>query len=172
MDHDSFEKYYDQYKHKIYSYLFYRCGRNRELAEDLTADVFVKALEKFHMYNPSFPFHSWLYSITHHHLIDFFRKTRTTVDLAAVENTVEGKADSTEMLDRRIAAEDVEKLLEMVSDEEREILLMRYFQELSMRDISDIVSRPEPTVRVIINRALAKMRNHFFIFFLCLLLNI
>ncbi len=156
-----FQVYYDQYKHKIFSYLYYRSGRNKGLAEDLTADVFLKALQKFSTYNPEKSFQAWIFAIAHNHLVDHFRKNRTTVNLDDVENVVESSSDPKSSLSRRVATEEVEQLLQELSDEEKEILLMRYHQELSMKDIADTVERPEPTVRVIVHRAIEKMRKRY-----------
>ncbi len=161
MQFSDFQAYYDQYKHKIFSYLYYRSGRNKAVAEDLTADVFLKALKKFDSYNPERSFQAWIFAIAHNHLIDHFRKDRTTVNLDDVENIVESSSDAKSSLSRRVATEEVEQLLQALSDEEKEILLMRYHQELAMKDIADTVGRPEPTVRVIVHRAIEKMRKQY-----------
>lgn len=165
MDFSEFQGYYELYKNKIYSYLYYRSGRNKALAEDLTAEVFLKALEKRHTFKKEGVemgnFQAWIYAIAHHHLIDYFRKTRTVVSLDELENVIEADTDPKSSLIRRVAAEEVEELLKEVSDEEKEILLMRYHQDLPLADIAEIVGRPEPTVRVIIHRALQKLRNHY-----------
>ena len=161
MKYPDFEAYYNEYKHKIFSYLYYRSGKNRMQAEDLTEEVFLKALEKFDRYNPEMSFKSWIYSIAHNHLIDHYRKERTTVDLSDLENVLESDLDPKSSIIKRVAAEEVEELLKHVSDEEKEILLMRYFQDLPLKDIADITDRPEPTVRVIIHRAFSKLRAKY-----------
>jgi len=170
MDYLEFEQYYDQYKHKIYSYLYYRSGRDKELAEDLTSEVFMKALEKFHTYRKDSSFQSWIYAIAHNHLVDHFRKNKTTVDLELVENVVVSEGDVTSILNKRVAAEQVEELLDYLSDEEKEIVLMRYHQSLSMKDISEVVDKPDTTVRVIVHRALAKLRKKYAVLYLSILI--
>ncbi|MGE3279116.1 MAG: RNA polymerase sigma factor [Candidatus Altimarinota bacterium] len=162
MNYPEFEAYYDQYKHKIYSYLYYRSGRNKELAEDLTSEVFMKALEKFESYKPDSSFQSWVYAIAHNHLVDHFRKDKgAKVDLDEVENILESDGDARSSLMKRVASEEVQELLSYLSDEEREIVLLRYQQELPMQDIADIVGMPDSTVRVVIHRALAKLRKRY-----------
>lgn len=158
-----FLPHYDQYKHKIFSYLYYRCGRNKEIAEDLTSEVFLKALEKFYTFKKDSSFQSWIYAIAHHHLIDYFRKEsgKETVDLEEVDNLLMAEDDVKSALTRRVAAEEVEMLLSHLSDEEREILLLRYHDDLPMKDIAESVGKPEPTIRVTIHRALMKLRNRF-----------
>jgi len=161
MNPSEFEVYYDQYKHKIYSYLYYRSGKNKELAEDLTSEVFMKALEKFDSYKKDSSFQSWIYAIAHNHLIDHFRKDKSTVDLEVVENILESDGDARSSLMRRVAAEEVQELLSYLTDEEREIVLLRYHSDLPMQDIADIVGKPDTTVRVVIHRALSKLRKRY-----------
>jgi RNA polymerase sigma-70 factor (ECF subfamily) len=161
MNPSEFEAYYDQYKHKIFSYLYYRSGKSRELAEDLTSEVFMKALEKFDSYKRDSSFQSWIYAIAHNHLVDHFRKDRQTVDLEHVENILESDGDAKSSLTKRVASEEVQELLTYLSDEEREIVLLRYQQELPMQDIADIVGMPDSTVRVVIHRALAKLKKRY-----------
>lgn len=156
-----FEAYYDQYKHKIYSYLYYRSGKNKGLAEDLTSEVFMKALEKFHTYQADRSFQSWIYAIAHNHLVDHFRKKKHTVDLEKVENVIESDGDVKALLVKRVASEQVGVLLQYLSPEEQEIVLLRYQQDLSMRDISDIIGKAEVTVRVVIHRALEKLKKRY-----------
>lgn len=171
MESPTFEDYYNEFKHAIYSYLYYRCGRNRELAEDLTSEIFIKALEKFHTYDPEKKFKSWIFTIAHNHLIDHFRQQRTTVDLETVENIIEGDTeDVKQILNQRIAAEQVTELLDKVSDEEKEILLMRYHQGMPIKNIADLVDREEGHVRVIIHRALAKMQKQYGVLFTSMML--
>lgn len=159
MQYQDFEKHYDKFKHKIYSYLYYRSGRNVELAEDLSSEVFLKALEKFHTFKEGSSFQSWIYAIAHNHLVDYFRKNKESVDIEVLENVLKSDRDSRSSLLRREAAEQVQELLVNLSDEERDILLLRYHQDLPMRDISEIVDRAEATVRVIVHRAMKKMKK-------------
>lgn len=161
MEPSDFAVYYDQYKDKIYSYLFYRTGKNRQLAEDLASEVFLKALEKFHTYRTDSSFQSWIYAIAHNHLVDHFRKTRTTVDLEDVENVLAGESDPKSILVKRVAAEQVTEMLEYLSDEEKEIILMRYHADMPMKDIADIVDKPDATIRVTLHRSLAKLRKRY-----------
>ncbi|MDF2379684.1 MAG: RNA polymerase sigma factor [Candidatus Gracilibacteria bacterium] len=172
-DYSEFEGYYNEYKDSIYSYLYYRSGRNNALAEDLTSEIFMKALQKFDSYQPDKSFKSWIYAIAHNHLIDHYRKNRTTVDLTAVENIIESESDDVKsMLNRRIASEQMTELLQHVSDEEREILLMRFHQGLPTKEIADIVDRDDGNVRVIIHRALAKLQKQYASTFACIVISI
>lgn len=162
MKYAEFESYYDQYKHKIYTYLYYRSGKNRERAEDLTSEVFMKALEKFHTYKTESSFQSWIYAVAHNHLVDFFRKNKqATVDLKDVDNLLVSNEDTKSLLRKRVASEQVLEMIDHLSDKERELVLLRYQQQLSMKDIAEIVDEQETNVRVSIHRALAKLKKRY-----------
>jgi RNA polymerase sigma-70 factor, ECF subfamily len=170
MDYARFENYYSEFKHKIYSYLFYRSGRNRELAEDLTAEVFLKALEKIERYDEERSFKTWIYAIAHNHLIDYFRKNKKQVDLEEVEDFLASDMRTEEVLDHRLAAEQVAELLPVLSDKERDIVLLRYHQDLSTRDIAEQYDESEGNVRVLLHRAIGKMNKKAQVLFLSFLL--
>ncbi len=161
MEPDQFEKYYDQFKHKIYNYLYYRSGRNAELAEDLTSEVFMKAFEKFHTYKPDSSFQSWIYAIAHNHLIDFFRKNKPTADIEPLENVLKSDADVTDVTQKRFAKEQIAEMIQILSPDERDMLLMRYHQDMSTKEIAEIVDKPDSTVRVTIHRSFAKLKKQF-----------
>ena len=73
-DQDAFATLYNTYSKKIHSYLRYHLNNRAEVAEDLAADVFLKAMEKINSYQfNGVPFSAWLYRIAHNHLIDFLR---------------------------------------------------------------------------------------------------
>jgi len=150
MQYADFEQHYDQFKHKIYTYLYYRSGKNKELAEDLTSEVFMKALEKFHTYRKDSSFQSWIYAIAHNHLIDYFRKNKPIVDMEDVKNILHGDTDSRSVLTKRIASEQVSHLVMFLTDTERDVVLLRYQQQLPMKAISEITDKGEATVRVIL----------------------
>lgn len=171
MEAVDFESYYDQYKHKIYSYLYYRSGRNKELAEDLTSEVFLKALEKFDSYKPDSSFQSWIYAVAHNHLVDYFRKNKPAqVDIEDVENLLESGSNAKSTLLKRVAAEQVEQMLMHLTDDERDMLLLRYQQDLPMKDIAEILDKEDTTVRVTIHRALAKLKKRYASLYACLLI--
>src|ERR671937_1964643 len=74
VDRDAFGELYEHFCSKIYNYLYYHLNGRAHLAEDLTEEVFVKMLEKFHTYRDrGLPFSAWIFRIAHNHLIDFLR---------------------------------------------------------------------------------------------------
>src|SRR5689334_7566486 len=73
-DREAFAMIYDQLAPKIYHYMYYRVGKSIEVAEDLTAGVFLKLIEKLDRYEDrGLPFISWVYRLAQNHLVDYFR---------------------------------------------------------------------------------------------------
>lgn len=159
MDYSRFEQYYEEFQHSIYSFLFYRSGRNREVAEDLTGEVFLKALEKLNQFDEARSFKSWIYAIAHHHLIDYYRQGKERVDMEEVEGVLESDLKTETVLDQRLAAEQVAELLDSLTETERDMVLLRYQQDIPTREISQICDESEGNVRVMLHRAIAKMNK-------------
>ena len=74
--------YYREYKDKIYNYFYYRVNFNCALAEDLTSEVFTKALIKFDYFDQERSFQSWVYKIAQNHLFNYYRDNKNEIDVA------------------------------------------------------------------------------------------
>ncbi|MFI3266856.1 MAG: sigma-70 family RNA polymerase sigma factor [Rikenellaceae bacterium] len=134
--------------------------RNRELAEDITQDTFIKVLRFIEedRYTDNGKFIAWVLRIAHNSVIDHFRQskkhTHITEDDAGYDllNNKSFSDDTVE--DQMITSQihsDVRKMVECLPEEQREVVMMRYFNNMSFKDISD-------TTGVSINTALGRMR--------------
>lgn len=151
----SFIGYYDQFKNKIYNYLLYRTGFDRELAEDLTSEVFIKAFKNFDSFDEAKQFQSWIFTIARNHLINHYKASKKTVPIADVEQTLS------------IQPEDVGQLLEVtriieiigtMDDSDKDPLLLRYVDDLTNQEIAEVLDKEEGAVRTQISRSLVKLR--------------
>ena len=155
-----FQAYYDRYLSKVYNYLFYRTGYNRELAEDLCSAVFLRALEKF----PDFAverasFQTWVYSIAHNLLIDHYRSHKEAVPLEALNESASTEAAS--VADNLHASEEFKKVLlalKTLPDTYREILTLKYIEELDTNEIAKLTGKTLVSVRVTLHRALTALK--------------
>lgn len=155
----AFDELLARYQQKLFSYIYF-IVRNQELAEDIFQDTFVKAITtlKQGRYVPDGKFGAWLTRIAHNLVIDSFRQERNenTISNDEVEgdlfNNVGLCDDNVEMqmvADQTLV--DVRRLVDALPDNQREVLYMRYFQDLSFKEIADITG-------VSINTALGRMR--------------
>lgn len=158
---DSFVYLYDQYAVKIYQFHFYRT-RHRELAEDLTSQTFIKAMDKIESFRNENNFQPWLYQIARNTLIDHYRKQKPSeniddhFDIASEENI----ADAAE---QQAKNEDLNRLLEQLPEDARELVKMRIWDELSYAEIAAITGRTEGGLKMQFSRVIAELRQqaHF-----------
>ena len=154
----SFAELVSKYQSKIYTTIFL-IVKDRYLAEDLTQDVFVKAIDRIlsGRYNDEGKFGPWVGRIAHNLAIDYFRKNKRspevlTEDGSNVFKDMQFKEDSYE--DAQIVLETNAKLramIETLPENQREVLKMRHYAEMSFQEISEQTG-------VSINTALGRMR--------------
>lgn len=138
--------YYDN----IYQYLFFRV-QNRETAEDLTQDVFVKLTKSLHLYRPTASFSAYLYRIAHNTLVDYYRSYKQTEPL--------GEAGETDPMNQVEARLDAQRLLAQLPEEQRTCLELYYLQGLTFREVAQVLQVPIPTAKSRVQRGLAACRK-------------
>jgi RNA polymerase sigma-70 factor (ECF subfamily) len=142
---------------KIYNFIFYRTF-HRETAEDLTSETFFRALKSIDSFDVERPFAPWLYRIAHNSIIDHFRTRRESVDIDELWDL--GEEDTTvHDLDVKIDYEGVKKHLGQLSQDQRDIIIMRIWDELPYRDIAQIIGKSEANCKMIFSRGVAKLRE-------------
>lgn len=152
----NFIAYYQQYKDKIYGYFLYRLNFNREIAEDLTSEVFLKALKSFESFDKDRSFQSWIYTIAHNHLVNYYRTANREVELT--ENTFSVANDS-KRVELGYELDLILKEINNMDTSDKEVLLMRFVDQLSNSEIATLLDREEGAIRTKISRSLAKLRE-------------
>ncbi len=158
-----FLPYYNEFFEKVYRYIFFRVGRNRELAEDLTSEIFIKALESFENFDHTRPFAVWIYRIAHNHLTDYYKKIKKT--MVPIEDYVnELKSNESIPHDASIAM-DIEKIKNVLNDlpdVHREVIVMKYINQLENTEIAEILHTTEANIRVMQYRALQMLKKRLY----------
>ncbi|MDR1402583.1 MAG: sigma-70 family RNA polymerase sigma factor [Tannerellaceae bacterium] len=155
----AFDILLDRYKNSIHSYIYF-IVRNRDLTEDIFQETFVKVIMtvKQGRYTENGKFKAWITRIAHNLIIDYFRQERS-------ENTVSNDDVEVDLFNniklcdgtiednivRNQVLSDIRKLIQHLPDSQREVLEMRYYQDLSFKEIADLTG-------VSINTALGRMR--------------
>ncbi len=157
-DDKAFETLVKRSKSKVYTTI-YLIVKDRYVAEDLMQEAYIKAIDvmKSGRYNEEGKFLPWILRIAHNMAIDYFRKekrypTIVLEDGSKVFNSFEFAEDSVE--DRQLKADQVANVRELIKklpDEQREVLVMRHYEDLSFQEIADQTG-------VSINTALGRMR--------------
>ncbi|HEX8811847.1 MAG TPA: RNA polymerase sigma factor [Terracidiphilus sp.] len=157
-----------RYQHRLLRYLMYLTG-SRELAEDIFQEVWMRVLVRGDQFNGKSRFDTWLFTIARNLVIDFRRK-RT---LASLDELVDGPADddrpmSFELVDgqptpfdRMATSEDRERVAQAllkVDTPYREVLVLRFHEELSLQEIAVVTRAPLSTVKSRLYRGLAAIK--------------
>ena len=158
-DTDAFGKVYDNFFESVYRYVTFRLPE--EIAEDLTAEIFVKAWEKLHTYQTrkKVPFGAWLFRIARHSVIDTYRKQKQ------VEEVPE-EVEDTDLLNRaetRIKRKHLLKIVRSSMDQlpakYREVLQLSYIADLPHSEVARVLRTSEGSVRIMKHRALKKLEQ-------------
>ena len=139
------------YYGKIYNYICYRAP-DRTVAEDPTQDVFVKLTQSIHSYVPTASFPAFLYRIAANTFIDHFRTAKPTEEISETASA----PDTLSGVETKV---DVKALLSRLPAEQRECIVLYYLQELTYREISQILDIPIPTAKARVQRGLAACRK-------------
>lgn len=156
-DAEAYGKLYLRHLDAIYRYVYFKVG-NRAQAEDLTEEVFVKAWEALPQYQiGESPFTSWLYRIAHNLTVDFFRRNRNEQTLLEeTHNPIANPDQTPEQI--LVGQQDLEALVAAVGQLaplEQEVLILRFVEGLSHRQVAESIGKSDGASRVIQHRALA-----------------
>lgn len=155
-DPAAFAPLYRRYVTSIYRYLYSRLGNVAD-AEDLTAQVFTEALEGLHRYRERGNFAGWLFTVARHKVTDHYRRQRLHVPLnEALDSPAEGADPLAHVVQeetlRRLAA-----LVTQLSEEQQELLRLRFAGGLTHGEIGAIVGRSEGAVKMAVHRLLRRL---------------
>ncbi len=156
---ESFVLLYDRYVEKIYRFLYFRTLQ-KELSEDITSQVFLKAMDKIQSFNPSKgTFQAWLYQIARNLLIDEFRKRKPIENIEAHYDI----ADNTDLENEtqsKMSNEALQELLKTLPDESQELITMRLWDELSYAEIAVVTGKTEGSLKMQFSRIIGKLQQH------------
>ncbi len=151
---------YDRYVERVYRYVFYRVRDTAE-AEDVTSDVFMRALRAMPRYETRQPFLAWLYRIARNAVIDRARRRRTQLSFedALAHPNADRVIDPDATLFREADVATLRNALRQLTPLQQEVIVLRYVEGLDTRSIGRIVGKREGTVRGIEFRALGALRQ-------------
>lgn len=158
-DPKAYEALYRKYADKVFNYFWYRTGHDKMLSEDLMQETFLRAfrhLKKFRIRGYSYL--TYLLNIAHNLLVDYYRKPKSIpVDELPTDAV---PYEITEDLLRKSDAEALWRAIQDLPDRNRDALLMRYQDEMSMKDIARVMDSTENAVKLNISRTRKKLRSH------------
>ena len=160
-DNGAFETLLMRHKDMVYTYIF-NIVREHSIADDIFQDTFIKVIttiKQGRYYDAGNKFAAWLMRIAHNQTIDYYRRLASgkevsndgyeVGDLFNKANLFDYSAQ--DVIEREEAFRDIETLISMLPDDQRRIVMMRYYQDLSFKEIADLE-------QISINTALGRMR--------------
>ncbi len=157
-DRKAFGVLYERYVDKIYRYVYYKSGRRADEAEDLTAQIFLKAWEAIETYHwEGYPFSTWLYRIAHNYVIDYYRTHRETLELD-VARAKESDADPHEAALRTLTSDQIHAALQYLTDDQQQVIILRFLEGYSTEETAQIMGKGPDAVRALQHRALHALR--------------
>lgn len=161
-DQHAYASLMERYRDTVF-YMLLKMVKNRSDAEDLTIEAFGKAFKKLHQYTPDFAFSTWLFKIASNNCIDFLRKRRTsTISIdgqldeygETIPFTIKTDLpDPEEDLIRQQKSKHLHDVVSKLKPRYKELVTLRYFDELSYEEIAERMSLPIGTVKAQLFRA-------------------
>lgn len=155
-DKSAFVVLYERYQPPVFTYIYYRVD-DLTLAEDLTAEVFVRLVAKIHTYRASSPLLAWLYTIARNLISDHYRQARRETPL--FERTVMSTVDPTEEVHRHLRETELRAALKKLSEEQQQVVLLKFIERRSNAQIAALLGKTEGAVKSLQHRALETLRR-------------
>ena len=148
-----------RYQAKLLRYIRRISGLGDEDIEDLLQEVFIKAYQNLRDYDPKQSFSSWIYRIAHNHVISNFRKLKArpevshSTDDEAIAPALAVDLGIEDGVDQQLRRSTILQALQKLESRYREVIILRYFEDKSYEEISEILQKPIGTIGTLINRA-------------------
>jgi RNA polymerase sigma-70 factor (ECF subfamily) len=160
MSRDEFGNVYDTHAERIYNFIYYKT-LNREVAEDITSHTFLKALENLHQYDSTKgTITVWLYRIARNLVIDHYRKKRATVNIDDVWD-LSSNEDVQCDIEIKVQIEELKTVLSKLPAEQRDIIILRVWQDLPYSEIALIMQKSEGACKMMFSRIIARLREEY-----------
>ncbi len=157
-DNKAFAQLYDRFVKKIYKYVYYKVGATA-LAEDLTAQTFLKAWENIGAYRDTGrPFAAWLYRIAHNLTVDHLRAQRDMVPLEDAENDVRAP-DLVAIVEQKLTADELRRALAKLTDDQQQVILLKFIEGYTTEEIAAMLSKDAGAIRALQHRALQALQR-------------
>jgi RNA polymerase sigma-70 factor (ECF subfamily) len=154
-----FGSMYDRYVDKIYRFIYTRV-RDRSIAEDISGEVFFKALKNLDKYrNQGCGVGPWLYRIAANAIADHYRRDERAVALDSLPGEPPSSENLLELVVRRERVRQIWHAIDRLPRRQREAMRLKYSQDLSTVDIARVMERSADAVKLLIYRAVQQLRQ-------------
>lgn len=157
-DPAKFGALYRQYVTKVYRYVYARVSNHAD-AEDLTSQVFEVVLKRLPTFGTGGNFNAWLFTIARNKIVDSYRVKRRMVPLDEIQNVPLSDSDPFTLLAQEETRDRLGKLLQDLTQDQQELLQLRFAAELSFAEIGMVTGKSEGAVKMSVYRLLDKLQE-------------
>ena len=159
------DELYKRYRERMYYYFYRMLGQDKDKAEDFVQDIFVKLIEKPHLFDPGRKFSTWLYTIASNMCKNEYRRQKISFfGLEEHSGHIDGNVTIPLILDQKIFKKHLAEAIEQLKPSHKICFILRYQEELSIKAISEIAECPEGTVKSRLHHALKQLSGQLSIF--------
>jgi len=155
---DAWAEIYRRHAEQVYAYIYFRLG-DQHTAEDLSADVFVKAIAGIKSYTyRGTPLLAWLYRIAHNVTADYRKSAARRMQHQATDaaEEIEERVDALRLLDER---SDMLSAIRALTEDQQQVIVLRFYQGLSNAEVARVMGKPEGAVKALQSRGLRSLRR-------------
>lgn len=150
---------YEHYHLSIFRYLYYRVG-DRETAEDLTSEVFLRMLRFIGGFHPpSSSFSSWLFQIARNLSTDHFRKMGVRDHIPLEEEMVSGKEDLDTTVERSLTSQGLRQAMTALTEDQRDVIVLRFIAGMPIAEVAEALDKSEDSIKGLQRRGLISLRQ-------------
>jgi RNA polymerase sigma-70 factor (ECF subfamily) len=158
-DEAAISQLYRQYAPGIYGYLTSRVG-DAALADDLTSEVFLRALEGLPQYvDRGLPFSAWLYRIAHDRMVDHFRRETRRPITPLQDERLPARAEIDEQVETRLRIEQLGNAMKELTTDQHHVILLRFVAGLKLHEIAYVMGKSTAAIKMLQLRALTQLRQ-------------
>ena len=158
-DPKAISELYKRHVQSIYRYVYYRVG-DVNVAEDLTAEVFLKALEALEGFTyRGIPFSAWLYRIAHARITDHFRRQARREFLPLDERLVAAGKGPQAAVEARLDHEELQSAIAQLTTDQQQVIILKFVEGLSNAEVARTLGKSEGAVKSLQHRALNSLQR-------------
>lgn len=158
-DQDAVRTLYERYFDRIYNYVYARLGRAED-AEDLAIDTMTRSLTRLDLFqDQGVAFSSWIYRIAHNATIDHYRRHGKVALVSLELAPAPESADPSELAVEQLSNEDLHSAIRDLTDEQQQVLILRFFQDLTAAQAAAIMGKTVGAVQALQHRALGSLER-------------
>ncbi len=158
-DPSAFAMLYEHYYQDIYNYIYYRVASD-PVAEDLTSDIFLKALESIDSFTfRGIPFSAWLFRIARSIVAEYFRGMAKTSETAFEEEMFSGEGQADDALETKHTQQRLARALGDLTEDQQQVIVLKFVDGFSNTDIAQILGKSEGAIKSLQHRALSALNR-------------